>query len=323
MALHITDLTQLRIGVLYGGNSPERPGSIASGEAAFKSLSAQGARTELLDIDGIAWDALPGRIDVALLASHGLGGEDGKVQGVLDTLGIPYTGSGVMASALGMHKPTFKKMLAAEHIDTPRWVEVAPSWPVATAVPTIRYTLDGPCFLKPASGGGSLEAGIARDDAELRAFLERRQEGVYEAFIAEELITPGRPCTVGVLEVAGELTTLPVHDVETDREFYDYEAKHDLSLRREHCPSVLPAQQTAHMQQVAMRVHRLVGAHGLSRVDFMAAPSGRAAVLEINTVPGLSPHGNLATMARAAGISYDELMRHVLATAFSKPAYVP
>lgn len=135
MALHITDLTQLRIGVLYGGNSPERPGSIASGEAAFKSLSAQGARTDLLDIDGIAWDALPGRIDVALLASHGLGGEDGKVQGVLDTLGIPYTGSGVMASALGMHKPTFKKMLAAEHIDTPRWVEVAPSWPVATAVP--------------------------------------------------------------------------------------------------------------------------------------------------------------------------------------------
>ncbi|NUS14046.1 MAG: D-alanine--D-alanine ligase [Streptomyces sp.] len=317
------DLTEIRIGVLFGGSSPERPGSVASAEAAFKSLSAQGARAELLDIDGIAWDGLRGRIDVALLASHGLGGEDGKVQGALDTLGIPYTGWGVMASALGMHKPTFKKMLRAEHIDTPRWVEVSPSWSVATTVSTIHYTLGGPCFLKPASGGGSLEAGIARDDGQLYAFLDKRHERRYEAFIAEELITPATPCTVGVLEVAGELTTLPVHDVETDREFYDYEAKHDLSLRREHCPSVLPEQQTAHMQQVAKRVHQLVGAHGLSRVDFMAAPSGRAAVLEINTVPGLSPHGNLATMARAAGISYDELMRHVVATAFPKPVYVP
>jgi D-alanine-D-alanine ligase len=315
-------LDSLRVGVLCGGTSPERPGSLASGEAAFKSLSTQGLDTQLLDLSDVQWDTLPGRIDVALLASHGLGGEDGKLQGTLDTLGIPYTGSGVMASALGLHKPTFKRMVHGERIDTPKWLDVPTGWSTPTAVSTIEYSLGFPVFLKPASGGGSLEAGIARDGTQLYELLERQREHPYVQFVAEEYIT-GSPCTVGVLEIDGELTTLPVHHVETDREFYDYEAKHDLSLRREYCPSTLPPTQTDYMRQTALRVHRLLGAHGVSRVDFMAAPSSRAAVLEINTVPGLSPHGNLATMAKAAGISYDQLMRSVVATAFTKPAYLP
>lgn len=311
-----------RVGVLYGGSSPERPGSVASAEAAFESLRSQGISSLMLDISDIEWSKLPSQVDVALLASHGLGGEDGKVQGALDTLGIPYSGSGVMASALGMHKPTFKKMLTTEHIDTPRWVEVRPEWPLSVATAMIRHTLPGPWFLKPASGGGSLEAGVAKNDEQLLAHLKKHREGEYEAFLAEELIA-GRPCTVGLLEIDGELTTLPVHEVETDREFYDYAAKHDLSLRRERCPSTLPEWVVEQMRIAARHAHSLVGAHGVSRVDFMAAPSGRAAVLEINTVPGLSPHGNLATMAAAAGISYDRLIRHVVATAFTKPTYVP
>ncbi|MFJ8646339.1 hypothetical protein ACIRNI_09455 [Streptomyces sp. NPDC093546] len=140
--------------------------------------------------------------------------------------------------------------------------------------------------------------------------------------MVEEFV-PGIPATVGVLEVNGELTTLPVHTVETDREFYDYEAKHDLSLRRETCPADLPDLVVTRMSQVALRVHRLVGAHGVSRVDFLIAPSGRTPVLEINTVPGLSELGNLATMAKAADMPYEELIVHVLDTAFTKPAYVP
>ncbi|MGA5134433.1 hypothetical protein ACPCTO_32030 [Streptomyces olivoreticuli] len=109
-------LSDLRISVLYGGESPERPGSIASGEAALKSLTAQGANAELIDLTGIDLGGLHGRIDVALIASHGPGGEDGKLQGALDTLGIPYTGSGVLASAIGMDKVTTKHLLRAEEI---------------------------------------------------------------------------------------------------------------------------------------------------------------------------------------------------------------
>ncbi len=126
-----------------------------------------------------------------------------------------------------------------------------------------------------------------------------------------------------MLEIDGKLITLPIHTVETDREFYDYEAKHDLSQRRETCPAELSDLAAMQMSQIALRVHRLVGAHGVSRVDFLISPRGRTPVLEINTVPGLSELGNLATMARAAGISYEELIVHVLDTAFTKSAYVP
>ncbi|MEU5191368.1 D-alanine--D-alanine ligase [Streptomyces klenkii] len=314
--------TDLRIGVLYGGRSPERPGSIASGEAAFKSLIAQGLQAELIDLDYVDWGSLHARIDVALLASHGPGGEDGKIQGLLDTLEIPYTGSGVLASAIGMDKVTTKNLLRAEAIDTPKAVAIHPTWSTATATSTVKLSLGFPVFVKPVCGGGSLAAGIAYDESELDALLARARERTYERYMAEEYI-PGTPCTVGILETDRQLVILPVHDVETDRPFYDYDAKHDQTLRREHCPSILPKDQTRVMQQVALRVHRLVGAHGVSRVDFLCAPSGRMPVLEINTVPGLSPHGNLATMARAEGIAYDELMRHLIATAFSKPAYVP
>ncbi|MFJ8646338.1 hypothetical protein ACIRNI_09450 [Streptomyces sp. NPDC093546] len=157
------DHSDLRIGVLFGGESPERPGSIASAEAACKALTMQGLTAELIDLAGLDLTGLKGRIDVALLASHGLGGEDGKIQGTLDTLGIPYSGSGVKASAVGMHKPTFKAAIAAAVIDTPRWLEVHSTHSTATTVSSVSYSLGFPAFLKPASGGGSLEAGIARN----------------------------------------------------------------------------------------------------------------------------------------------------------------
>jgi D-alanine-D-alanine ligase len=319
---HLRDRSDLRIGVLFGGDSPERPGSIASAEAACKALTVRGLTAELVDLEGLDLTALTGRIDVALLASHGLGGEDSKIQGALDTVRIPYTGSGVKASAVGMHKPTFKRAMQADMIDTPRWLEINHAHSTATSVSSTALALGFPVFSKPASGGGSLGAGIARDELELTGLLETNREQPYGEYLVEEFI-PGIPATIGVLEINGELTTLPVHTAETDRAFYDYEAKHDLSQRRETCPADLPELEVTRLSQIAMRVHRLVGAHGVSRVDFLLSPSGRTPVLEINTVPGLSELGNLATMGRAAGISYEELIGRVLDTAFTKLAYVP
>ncbi|MFF8574005.1 D-alanine--D-alanine ligase [Streptomyces sp. NPDC015408] len=318
----VPDIDTLRIGVLCGGNSPERPGSIASGEHAAKALAGAGLNTELIDVADTPVAALAGRVDVALLGLHGLGGEDGKVQGALETAGIPYTGSGVLASALGMHKPTCKKLLVQARIDTPAWVVIDPTISVESTLSVVRHSIGHPVFVKPSSGGGSLAAGIAHDDVQLRALIEETKSDAYAEYMVEEYVQ-GIPCTVGLVEVDGRLTVLPVHDVESRNAFYDYEAKHDPDLRVEHCPSILPETATSSMQYLARRVFDLLGAHGVLRVDFMAGANGRNTVLEANTLPGLSQRGNLATMARAGGIPYPVLMQHVLRTAFTKPGYLP
>lgn len=322
MSVTVPDIATLRIGVLCGGTSPERPGSLASGEAASKALAEAGLSTDLIDIADTPLSTLPDRIDVALLGLHGLGGEDGKIQGALETLGIPYTGSGVMASAIGMHKPTFKQLTVRECIDTPRWVMVDPKITVESTLSVVRNTLGYPVFVKPSSGGGSLAAGIAHDEQALRQMLDAVHAEPYAEYMVEEYIK-GIPCTVGLLEVDGHMVTLPVHDVETPREFYDYDAKHDPALRTEHCPSILPVPTTESMQYIARRIFHMIGAQGVLRVDFLAAASGRTTVLECNTLPGLSARGNLATMARAGGIPYPALVQHVVKTAFTKPPYLP
>ncbi|MFC5220474.1 D-alanine--D-alanine ligase family protein [Streptomyces coerulescens] len=318
----VPDIATLRIGVLCGGNSPERPGSIASGEHAAKALAAAGLTTELIDIAYAPLSGLHGSMDVALLGLHGLGGEDGKIQGALETAGIPYTGSGVLASAVGMHKPTFKHLLLNRNIDTPRWVVIDPHISIEATLSVVRHTISYPVFVKPSSGGGSLAASIAHDETTLRRMIEATNAQQYAEYMVEEYV-PGIPCTVGLVEVNGRLVTLPVHDVESKNEFYDYAAKHDPTLRTEHCPSILPDHLTRTMQHLARSVFRLIGAHGVLRVDFIAGANGRATVLECNTLPGLSERGNLATMAHAGGIDYPVLMQHLVRTAFTKPAYLP
>ncbi|MFI1530005.1 D-alanine--D-alanine ligase family protein [Streptomyces griseus] len=317
-----TDLTSLRIGVLCGGDSPERAGSLASGGHAHQALIDAGLDSQLIDPASTHLCTLNRRIDVALLGLHGLGGEDGKIQGVLETAKIPYTGSGVLASALGMYKPTFKNLLVQELIDTPRWIMVDPRISVESNLSAVRNTLGFPVFVKPSSGGGSLAAGIAKDEHALRAMIESADSEEYAEFMVEEYIQ-GIPCTVGLLEVGGELKALPVHDVEPKTEFYDYASKHDPSLRTEHCPSRLPSPTTESMQYLARRIFDKIGAHGVLRVDFMFGANGRITVLECNTLPGLSDRGNLATMGNAAGIPYPTLVQHVVRTAFTKPSYVP
>ncbi|MGH3826334.1 MAG: hypothetical protein ACRDQX_04050, partial [Pseudonocardiaceae bacterium] len=144
----------------------------------------------------------------------------------------------------------------------------------------------------------------------------------YHRFMVEQFV-PGMSLTVGVLELDGKLRCLPPLESETEREFYDYTAKHDPAQRIQHCPVPLDEAALDRLEATALRVHELVGAHGVSRVDFIRAPDGRTPVLEINTGPGLAHMGNLATMAQVGGISYEKLMVALLETAFTKTAYVP
>jgi D-alanine-D-alanine ligase len=316
-----THLGPCRIGVLHGGDSPERPGSLVSGRAAADALESHGYTVKLIDTSAIAIGSLADRIDVALIALHGPGGEDGKMQGALDTIGIPYAGSGVLASATAMYKPRFKKLVETARLDTPAYTAVCDCATLREADRIVEQ-LGMPVVLKPTSGGGSLDMTVVRTCEDLCRWLEDRPGELYGEFMAEEFL-PGASITVGLLEVSGELRPLPPLETETDRDFYDYVAKHDPAQRRYHCPARLPATELLRAQQLAMRVHRLIGAHGVSRVDFIATPNGRLSVLEINTSPGLSPQGNLATMAAADGIEYAKMIDLVAGTAFTKPAYLP
>lgn len=175
-------------------------------------------------------------------------------------------------------------------------VVINPDLSLQSTLSVVRNTIGYPAFVKPSSGGGSLAAGIAHDEPTLMRMIEATQSDPYAEYMVEEYVQ-GIPCTVGLIEVDGRLVTLPVHDVESKNEFYDYEAKHDPALRVEHCPSILPEPTTQNMAYLARRVLQLIGAHGVLRVDFMAGANGRTRVLECNTLPGLSERGNLATMA--------------------------
>ncbi|WP_240318807.1 MULTISPECIES: D-alanine--D-alanine ligase [unclassified Streptomyces] len=308
------------VGVLYGGNSPERAGSLVSGKTAADALASEGFNTLLIDTtEPQAIEAIQ-KIDVALIALHGPGGEDGKIQGLLETLGVPYTGSGVLASAVGMHKPTFKRLISSLGLDTPKWTTLDPSLTPDEMSAIVDSHLGWPVFIKPSAGGGSLGAGIGKNPSDFAHLLADLNREDYLEYLVEEY-TPGRPCSVGVIEMSGRPEALPVHDVETDHEFYDYAAKHDPSKRIEHCPSILPKEVTEKLQEEAVRVHTLTGAHGVSRVDFIVDDNVRSVILEINTVPGLSDMGNLATMAKAAGMSYPELVTAILKTAFNRPGH--
>ncbi|MFE2490261.1 D-alanine--D-alanine ligase [Streptomyces mirabilis] len=308
------------IGVLYGGNSPERAGSLVSGKTAADALASQGFNVLLIDLAEPQAIESVRKIDAALIALHGPGGEDGKIQGLLETFGIPYTGSGVLSSAVGMHKPTFKQLVSGCGLKTPNWVMIDPSLTSDEMTAVVDSRLGWPVFIKPSAGGGSLGAGVVQSASEFSHKFQDLDRDDYLEYMVEEYI-PGRPCSVGVIEMNGCLKALPVHEVETSREFYDYEAKHDPSQRTEHCPSILPKKVTEKLQEEAVHVHRIIGAHGVSRVDFMVDDDGRSMVLEINTVPGLSDKGNLATMARAAGVSYPDLVTAILKTAFDRPGY--
>ncbi|WP_160050876.1 D-alanine--D-alanine ligase [Nocardiopsis sp. FR4] len=311
--MHISPLTPDEIpgpiAVITGGTSRERDRSLLSGAAVATSLTRQGIPHYLVDPAG---PDLPGQLRgaaAAFLAIAGQGAEDGGLQGVLDSLGIPYTGSGVMASAVGMHKPTAKILVAAEG------VPVADGELVSAGNTSFEWEdLGWPVIVKPTSEGGSVGMAIAHTEAELAAIVEASAED-----LLVERLHPGQAVTVGVLESAdGTLTALPPLEARTTTDFYSYEAKRNPDLHTYICPADLPHQVTTHLGWYARDAHRALGCVTYSRSDFMVSEDGTVVWLEINTLPGLSPTGNLAAMAQAAGIDYDQLIAHILRPALAR-----
>ncbi len=300
-----------RIGVLRGGRSTEREVSLRSGAAVAAALKRQGYEVLELEPDRtllahISGEVEPGRrIDVAFIVLHGRGGEDGQIQSVLEWAGIPYTGSGVLASSVGMNKAVSKQVMQADAIPTPRWLRWRRT--ASAGLPVVERF---PVVVKPTSEGSTMGVSIVTTPADLAAAVE--QAGRYDGDVLIEDYVEGHELTVGVLD--GE--PLPPIEVVPREAFYNYEAKYTPGR----CDYLLPPTHVAEAtwrqaQVLASRLDRLLGCAGATRVDFRVDRAGRPWVLEINTVPGMTETSLLPKAASAAGLGYDAVVLRILASA--------
>jgi len=300
-----------RVAVLMGGESAEREISLLTGEAVLAALRRRGVDAHRLDPSEGLEPLLGGNgFDRAWLALHGRGGEDGIMQGALETLGVPYTGSGVLGSALAMDKLRSKQLFAAWGLATPRWRVMRD--PAAAA--DIVAELGLPLIVKPAGEGSSVGMSKVSAVEELPAAFAEASRWAGPVLV-EEWVSGGE-YSVGVLQGA----VLPAVRIVTPRAFYDYEAKYFSDETRYHCPCGLaPEQEAAYAGQV-QRAFAAVGASGWGRVDFLLPADGVPRFLEVNTIPGMTSHSLVPMGARVAGIDFDELVWRVLETSFDSRA---
>jgi D-alanine-D-alanine ligase len=240
-------------------------------------------------------------IDVVLIALHGTWGEDGRIQGLLDTIGIPYTGSGVLASALAMDKEVAKQVLGASGIDVPRGVVVTGT--TKSDLEAAR-SVGLPAFVKPVSSGSSVGASIASREGDLAPAITLALK--YDRRVLIEELIKGRELTVPVIG-NDDLTALPVIEILTERAFFDYSAKYDAGESEEVCPADIPVVVAKRAQDLALRAHRALHCRGMSRADFVWS-GDRMVTLEVNTIPGMTANSLLPKAARAAGIPFGDLL---------------
>ncbi|WJW75004.1 D-alanine--D-alanine ligase [Thiohalobacter sp. IOR34] len=295
-----------RVAVLMGGCSAEREISLKSGNAVLEALRRRGIDAQGLDAanEGLLAELQQGGYARAFIALHGRGGEDGVIQGALQTLGLPYTGSGVLGSALGMDKLRSKQVWQAAGLPTPPFV-------VAEAVDELARVADElgfPVMVKPAREGSSI--GMSRVDSAAALPAAWEQARAYDSCVLIERWIEGEEYTVALL--AGE--ALPLIRLETPREYYDYAAKYEADSTRYHCPCGLPADQETALQGLALAAFAAVDARGWGRVDLLLDAAGAPWLIEVNTVPGMTDHSLVPMAARAAGIEFDELVLRILDT---------
>lgn len=292
-----------RVAVLLGGWAAERKVSLDSGAGVLAAMQRLGISAEAVDVDRERLLNLRNEgFDRAFVILHGPGGEDGVAQAILETSGIPYTGSGVLASALGMDKYRTKCLWRAHGIPTPdfRLLEAGSDWNAVVAA------LGLPIFVKPATEGSSIGMSRVDEAGELRSAWEKAAE--YDPLVIAESFVDGGEYTAAV--VLGE--SLPLVRIETPNEFYDFHAKYESDETRYFCPSGLTEQEEHEFQRIARKAFDAVGAQGWGRVDFLLDSDGSPWFLEINTVPGMTSHSLVPMAAKQAGLSYDELVWRIL-----------
>jgi D-alanine-D-alanine ligase len=291
------NLMKLRIGVLMGGLSSERAISLLTGRSIIKTLKERGHRVIPIDIDGRSFQkVIKAKIDVAVLALHGTYGEDGVTQGILEFLGIPYTGSGVMASAIGMNKVMSKQVFDANKIPTPRWAILEKPGDVS------RIKMKFPLVFKPCSEGSAVGVTIVKNRKQAAAAYKKASK--YGNRVLIEKYIKGVEISVPVL---GSDRVLPVIEIVPANEFYDYQAKYTAGRSTHIIPARLSAKMRKKAGDIALRVHNALMCRDYSRTDMIAAGGG-VYVLETNTLPGMTSLSLYPEAAKAAGIGFYDLL---------------
>jgi D-alanine-D-alanine ligase len=302
------------IGVLMGGLSGEREISFRSGANCLRALLARGYRAVPIDaVRDVAQRIDEAGVEVAFLALHGRYGEDGTIQGLLEMMGVPYTGSGVLASALGMNKIASKKVARQSGLSTPDYVEIGMEESAAAVAGRIETDLGLPVMLKPVEEGSSLGVVKCKDAVGLRGSIDQGR-AEFGAVFAERFV-PGREITVGVLERDGRAEALPILELVPKNEFYDYEAKYTEGMTDFIIPARLKPAVYAEAERMAVAAFAAIGCRGYARVDMMVDEAGRPWFMEVNTLPGMTDTSDLPAQAQVAGISYEELVETILLTA--------
>jgi D-alanine-D-alanine ligase len=294
-----------------GGSSAEREISIQSGSGVMRALEELGYDARSLDYDARFFDAVRDLSpDVVFVALHGPGGEDGQIQGLLEYLNLPYTGSGIEASALAMDKHLLKKLCAAEGLPTAAWDLFDLT---GGTLPLLPGSLDLPLVVKPRFEGSSVGVSIVRTHEQwTKAMISAAQD--YGEIVAEEFVE-GREYTCAVL---GE-EALPVVEILPNRdEYYTYDAKYAAGGSTHVVPARIGEDLAARIQMLALSVHRLVGLRDYSRCDFIVSKEGRPYILEINSLPGLTPTSLIPDACNAAGISYQALVDRIVGYALAR-----
>ncbi len=300
-----------RVAVLMGGWSAEREISLLSGQAVLDALKQNTVDAHGIDVGrDIPAVLAAGEYDRALIMLHGRGGEDGAMQGLLEVMGLPYTGSGILGSALAMDKLRCKQVWAAEGYPTPDYVVLDSEQDCAAALERLGL----PLIVKPALEGSSI--GMTKVEAEgdmLSAFeLACECKG---AVIAEKWIT-GAEYTAAILNDR----VLPMIRLETDRKFYDYVAKYEANDTRYICPCGLEPDREQELGAIMLSAFNAIGASGWGRIDFMLDETGQPWLIEANTVPGMTSHSLVPMAARQAGIDFNELVIEILRSSDGRQA---
>jgi D-alanine-D-alanine ligase len=311
-----TDASKLgKVAVLMGGTSAEREVSLMSGSGVLTALKSQG-------VDAYAFDPATQdlselkreKFDRCFIALHGRHGEDGTVQGALELLGIPYTGSGVMASAIAMDKVMTKRVWLAEGLPTPRWVCLAPDDRGSERVRTVPDEIGLPLIVKPPREGSSIGVTKVKGYSEMADAV--RLSAQYDPDVLCEEFIDGEEITCPVLGEGANARALPVIKIVAPEGAYDYQNKYFTDVTQYLVPSGLPADEEREIQRIVVQAYRALGCRGWGRADLMIRASDRKPfLLEMNTSPGMTGHSLVPMSAKAAGMSYEQLCVHLVAQA--------
>ena len=290
-----------KVAVLFGGKSAEREVSLRSGSGVLAALKRQGVDAHAFDPAERSLDELRA-FDRVFISLHGKYGEDGTIQGALELMGIPYTGPGVMASAIGMDKWRTKLLWQAAGLPIPDYAMID----AESDFDAIETRFGFPMFVKPACEGSSLGVTMVKKPGQLSAAYDTAAQ--YHDMVMVERAILGGEYTTSILGDAA----LPIIKIEPSTEFYDYDAKYNRNDTRYLCPCGLSAKQEKDIRALCLRAYEVLGARGWGRVDFLMDADGNPYLLEVNTSPGMTDHSLVPMAARVAGMDYDTLVLEIL-----------